>query len=708
MMLNRWPWAFHVARRGYHMVRRRYTPAPDIVSRRRAVDYHPRVTAIVPNYNHARFLPQRLDSILHQTYDNIEILILDDASTDDSMTVIRAYEAAHPGRIRFIANDQNSGNVFRQWRRGIENATGDLLWICESDDFCESDFLHALLPAMANQSVMIGFGRVQFANADGTPRDGLDSYRERAEPGVWAGAVARPAHVWFSKAFGVANVIPNVGGCLIRRQPIADAIWREAESYRILGDWLLYLRLARGGQIEYEPAAVSYFRQHDANTSVLGGHTAVYYEEHQRIIEAIRACWGTPDATVQRFYEGVGAHFRHMERLGAKRDVVAALNTRKALAIRRDTPHILMVILAFRLGGGELFPIALANEIVRRGIMVSMLVLEDAEQDPAVRGQLDRAIPVYTGAQARYANPASFARDIGATLIHSHHVGGEFLFFTNGARDLVCPYVVTTHGSYEVTPLTRSLLRLFRANVTIWVWLTPRNLDRLEQGRLGPVHSRRIPNGMPIDERPFPQSRAALGIPEDAFVFAVVSRAIPEKGWRQAIEALHAARSHVARPLCIVFAGSGPEADALREIHRDDPTVRILGFQTHIHGLYRLADCALLPTRFPGESFPLSIVQALQVGVPVVATDIGEIAAMLESDGVQAGIVVPGSGDDAVFVQNLASAMIAMTDPERRAAHARGAVILGKAFDMGTVTDAYLDCYAAAHERHQATTAAAA
>src|SRR5262249_50761135 len=123
----------HGAREG-----RKPLPYARMLARR---PWAPRVTCIIPNYNHARFLPQRIDSVLAQTYENLEILILDDCSTDDSRAVIEDYARAHPSRIRYDFNTKNSGGVFHQWRKGITAAGGELIWICESDDFCEPGFL---------------------------------------------------------------------------------------------------------------------------------------------------------------------------------------------------------------------------------------------------------------------------------------------------------------------------------------------------------------------------------------------------------------------------------------------------------------------------------------------------------------------------------------------------------------------------------------
>src|SRR5438874_12277656 len=83
----------------------------------------PKVTVVIPSYNHGRFLAARLDSVLNQTYHDFEVLFLDDASTDDSPEVFARYRD-HP-RLRSVLNTVNGGSVFRQWNRGVREARGE-------------------------------------------------------------------------------------------------------------------------------------------------------------------------------------------------------------------------------------------------------------------------------------------------------------------------------------------------------------------------------------------------------------------------------------------------------------------------------------------------------------------------------------------------------------------------------------------------------
>ena len=82
----------------------------------------PLVSIIIPNYNHAQYLEKRIDTVLNQTYQNIEVIILDDQSTDNSLEVIKKYRN-HPKIAQIVVNERNTGNPFKQWDKGIRLAT---------------------------------------------------------------------------------------------------------------------------------------------------------------------------------------------------------------------------------------------------------------------------------------------------------------------------------------------------------------------------------------------------------------------------------------------------------------------------------------------------------------------------------------------------------------------------------------------------------
>lgn len=110
----------------------------------------PIVSVIVPNYNHAPYLKPRIDSILQQTFQDFELIILDDCSSDNSKEIIESYRG-NPHISQIIYNTFNSGSAFKQWDKGISLAKGEWIWIAESDDYAEPQFLEKLISAVRNR-----------------------------------------------------------------------------------------------------------------------------------------------------------------------------------------------------------------------------------------------------------------------------------------------------------------------------------------------------------------------------------------------------------------------------------------------------------------------------------------------------------------------------------------------------------------------------
>lgn len=112
----------------------------------------PLVSVVVPNYNYARYLDARLTSILNQTFQDFELILLDDASTDDSLEILDKYKN-NPHVSHIVVNERNTGSPFKQWMKGILLAKGEWIWIAEADDLCESTFLETCLEQVKNTPI---------------------------------------------------------------------------------------------------------------------------------------------------------------------------------------------------------------------------------------------------------------------------------------------------------------------------------------------------------------------------------------------------------------------------------------------------------------------------------------------------------------------------------------------------------------------------
>ena len=127
----------------------------------------PLVSVVVPNYNYKRYLNLRIQSILQQTYQNIELILLDDASTDGSEEVLSAYQN-HTKVSHILLNEHNTGNPFKQWFKGMQLAKGKYIWIAEADDLCELTFLEKVVPLMEKyQQAAVCFTGSKYIDKDG-------------------------------------------------------------------------------------------------------------------------------------------------------------------------------------------------------------------------------------------------------------------------------------------------------------------------------------------------------------------------------------------------------------------------------------------------------------------------------------------------------------------------------------------------------------
>src|SRR6267378_1457403 len=92
----------------------------------------PSLSVVVPNYNHARYLPTCLKAILAQSVTPIELIVVDDASTDNSIEVIKQFVTQNP-LVRLVQNEKNMGVALTQ-NRGLTLARGEYIFMQAADD----------------------------------------------------------------------------------------------------------------------------------------------------------------------------------------------------------------------------------------------------------------------------------------------------------------------------------------------------------------------------------------------------------------------------------------------------------------------------------------------------------------------------------------------------------------------------------------------
>ncbi len=261
----------------------------------------PRVSVVVPNFNYAHYLEGRLRSIAEQRYAVHEIIVLDDASGDSSLEQIDALQAKLGIQMRIVANERNSGSVFRQWLKGVELSTGDLVWIAEADDLCDADFLASLVPRFEEPGVVMAYCQSkQIDEAGRVMAENYLAYTDDICESRWLSAYRAALGEELTNGLACKNTVPNVSGVLFRRTPLqtvlADHI-DEIASYRIAGDWLCYVRILEHGDIAYMPEAHNLHRRHAAGVT-LGSSNVAHLQEVLRVQKHIREAHELDEAAI--------------------------------------------------------------------------------------------------------------------------------------------------------------------------------------------------------------------------------------------------------------------------------------------------------------------------------------------------------------------------------------------------------------------------
>ncbi len=650
------------------------------------------ISVVLISFNHVDFLVRRFESILRQTVEVKEIIVFDDGSNDGSWAVIQDYAEQYPNLVRAFKASTNGGSVFASWESAYRRATGDLIWLVESDDSAPPDFLERIVPHFWDESVSLAFGRIEYMDENDSLKPGLQAYRRSVIDDAWNRVRKMPAHWWFTGPFAKRNLIPNVGGCVFRHQVVTREEWDIAQGFRIFGDWFLYSRLARGGQVVYEPKAVSYFRLHGGNISANSAQrTKGYFEEYYQFLRQLQRDWVIPSTVVasgidhaRRLHTDVGSMFDFHE--------IPWVDLLSCPASSQK--HILLGLLSISIGGGEILPIHLANELTNRGIKVSVVIAMDDYFSDEVRALLDARVSIYSADCVRASGPHAFVRDVGVTHLHSHFAEIEAIFVENGPLDV--PYLVTLHGSYEAMDIPHERLSRWVRNIDGFAAVAQKNLKPLES-IAKPSHQlvRTTFNAVPAFRHSNLLDPTDLGFPKDTFLFGLFSRAVDGKGWIESVDAFaYLQREYPEERMGLVLVGDGPMRKLAEETACGVENVRFLGNRLNIQQLMTATSAVLLPSRFRGESFPLVILEAFSVGKSVIASNVGETGRLIRaSEQSPAGILIPPMEDDEDFVFALSHAMKEVLCPDNRLRFESNALRRSGDFTLSSLTDFYVAFY---------------
>lgn len=240
----------------------------------------PIVSVIVPNYNHSAYLPLRIESILNQSYDDFELILLDDYSSDNSREILLTYQ--QESRVRHISfNKTNSGTTFKQWEKGVSLARGKYIWIAESDDFADFDFLKFTVAALEEYpDAVLAMTGSQMVDSDGECLL-LDWDRY---PSKVALQTKYESLDFLSRKMLWGNSVYNASMTLFRRECF-EKVSADYKLFRYCGDWLFWIEIARQGSVVQINRKLNYFRQHENKVSPKAEREGLHFIEGGDIIK---------------------------------------------------------------------------------------------------------------------------------------------------------------------------------------------------------------------------------------------------------------------------------------------------------------------------------------------------------------------------------------------------------------------------------------
>jgi glycosyltransferase involved in cell wall biosynthesis len=219
----------------------------------------PTISVVIPTYNYAGYLGRAIESVLGQTFDDFELLVLDDASTDDTESLVASYESEP--RFRFRRNERNVG-LFANFNAGAAWASGKYLKFVCADDWLDPRFLERTASALESQPDAVLATTANYL-AD---EKGQLTGRQYAPFGASRTVSPGEATVAMADWLNVVGMPTNV---LMRRDAFVEVGGFDAR-FAPAADIHLYLKLFQHGGVAWIDEPLAYARIHDVHTHSYG------------------------------------------------------------------------------------------------------------------------------------------------------------------------------------------------------------------------------------------------------------------------------------------------------------------------------------------------------------------------------------------------------------------------------------------------------
>ncbi len=212
-----------------------------------------KISIVTASYNYQDYIKDTIQSVLEQTYQDWELIIVDDCSTDNSVEVIKSFK---DNRIKLLINEENKGLKFTL-KRGIENASGEWIAILESDDAIREDYLEkkAAVAAKYPDTGLI-FNDVEMFGDINRIKELEKTFSKKCDI---LKRKTYPCNLF--KDLMYFNVILTFSAVLVNRDKILQCDFNTPTDKLL--DWWLFLHFARNNDFYYIPEKLTKWRIHN-------------------------------------------------------------------------------------------------------------------------------------------------------------------------------------------------------------------------------------------------------------------------------------------------------------------------------------------------------------------------------------------------------------------------------------------------------------
>lgn len=216
----------------------------------------PKVSVMVPTYNHQDFIRESLDSILGQSYPSLEIIVTDDGSSDDTCCIMREYQQLHPDRIIPVFSEKNTG-IAANVNRGLVQVTGKYIAWLAGDDLMMPDKIEKQVRLLeANPDAAGCIHDVEIFDSDTGKTTGLFSTIYNGRSNFDVGGV----ELWFRPEYFMPGI-----SLMIRTSTVP--LNRFDTRLRYTNEWVFHVEVFRQGQCLVIDEALARYRRHDKNVT---------------------------------------------------------------------------------------------------------------------------------------------------------------------------------------------------------------------------------------------------------------------------------------------------------------------------------------------------------------------------------------------------------------------------------------------------------